>query len=99
YAAPETDLQRTLAAIWQEGLGVTQIGLDDDFFELGGNSLVAVQLASRVRDKFRIQLPLPTLFESPTVRLLSEAVEAALLEKVGSLSEEEAAALVATSTA
>lgn len=96
YSAPETDLQSALCAIWQDGLGVTQIGLDDDFFELGGNSLVAVQVASRVRDKFKIQLPLQTLFESPTVRLLAEAVEAVLLDKVGAMSEQEAAAMLAS---
>jgi len=99
YAEPGTDLEKALAALWQEALGVSQVGVDDDFFDLGGNSLVAVQLASRVRERYRIELPLPTLFESPTVRRLAANVEAALLEKVASMTDEEAAAMLAQTKA
>jgi len=95
YVEPATDLERRLARLWQEALGVSQIGAEDDFFDLGGNSLVAVQLASRIRDAFQIELPLPTLFERSTVRALAEVVEAAVLKRVESMSEAEAEGLLA----
>jgi phthiocerol/phenolphthiocerol synthesis type-I polyketide synthase E len=94
YAEPSSELEATLAGLWQEALGIAKIGVDDDFFELGGNSLVAVQLASRMRDHFQTELAIAVLFDNPTVRSLATVVEAALLEKVEALSEEEAAALL-----
>jgi acyl carrier protein len=87
---PETELERTLAALWQETLGVSPIGVEDDFFELGGNSLIAVQVASRVRERFQIELALPSLFEQPTVRRLAGLVEEALVKRVAAMSDEEA---------
>jgi phthiocerol/phenolphthiocerol synthesis type-I polyketide synthase E len=99
YVAPESDLEKALAVLWQEALGVTQVGVEDDYFELGGNSLVAVQLASRVREKFEVEVSLPALFESPTVRRLAQVVEAALLEKVERMSKGEAEAALAASPA
>jgi acyl carrier protein len=75
FLAPETEVERTIAKIWQEALGQQQIGLDDNFFELGGHSLVATSILSRVRNAFNIGLPLRVIFETPTVRSLSEHVE------------------------
>lgn len=72
YAAPETELQRTFAELWSSTLGVGDIGLDDDFFELGGNSLVAVQLAARIREVLSVTLPIAGLFDNPTIRTLAE---------------------------
>jgi acyl transferase domain-containing protein/acyl carrier protein len=96
YVAPSTELERLLAGLWQDALGMDQVGLDDDFFELGGNSLVAVQLASRVRAKFQVELPIASLFESPTVGKLAVMVEQALVDKAAALSDDEAAALMST---
>jgi acyl carrier protein len=75
FLAPETEVERTIAKIWQEALGQKQIGLDDNFFELGGHSLVATSILSRVRNAFNINLPLRVIFETPTVRSLSGHVE------------------------
>jgi acyl carrier protein len=97
YVAPRNELERRLADLWEEALGVSPVGVDDDFFELGGNSLVAVQLASRVRDRFQIELALPAVFEHPTVTVLAAMVEEALVAKIAGLSEAEAEALVAGS--
>jgi acyl transferase domain-containing protein len=72
YVAPETELQRALANFWSGSLGVVEIGLDDDFFELGGNSLVAVQLAARMRESLDVTLPISSLFDYPTLRSLAE---------------------------
>ncbi|MEU8180104.1 SDR family oxidoreductase [Micromonospora sp. NPDC049047] len=71
YVGPETDLQRKLADLWGAALGIAQIGIDDAFLELGGNSLVAVQLASRMRDTLGVELPIAILFDHPTVRSLA----------------------------
>jgi amino acid adenylation domain-containing protein len=74
---PRTPMEATLAAIWEEVLGVTRVGLDDDFFQLGGHSLRAVQLLARLRDASAIELPLRALFEAPTVRALALVAEPA----------------------
>ena len=64
YVAPQTDLQRQLAAIWAEVLKVEQVGLEDNFFELGGHSLLATQVISRIRQQLDVELTLRNLFEA-----------------------------------
>jgi amino acid adenylation domain-containing protein len=64
YVAPQTELQRQLAAIWAEVLKVEQVGLDDNFFELGGHSLLATQVISRIRQQLKVELTLRHLFEA-----------------------------------
>jgi amino acid adenylation domain-containing protein len=66
FAAPETELQRALCAVWEEVLGVAPVGIHDDFFALGGNSLIAIQLGCRIRSAFNVDLPIRTLFRKPT---------------------------------
>jgi acyl carrier protein len=75
YVAPQTEIQQTLASIWSEVLGVEQVGIFDKFFELGGHSLMATQVMSRVRQAFQVEIPLRTIFETPTIDKLSEAIE------------------------
>ena len=77
YVAPRTELERQLVALWAEILGTGLIGVDDDFFGLGGNSLVAVQLMSRVRSRLGARLPMRSLFEAPTVARMARLVETA----------------------
>jgi acyl transferase domain-containing protein/thioesterase domain-containing protein/acyl carrier protein len=67
FVGPKTPIERELAAMWSELLGVEEVGRNDDFFELGGQSLIAVRLFSRLRKKYSIDLPLATLFEAPTI--------------------------------
>ncbi|MCU1501643.1 MAG: polyketide/non-ribosomal peptide synthetase [Ilumatobacteraceae bacterium] len=67
YTAPATPIERELASLWRELLGVARVGRDDDFFELGGQSLIAVRLFTRMRKKYAVDLPLSTLFEAPTI--------------------------------
>jgi phthiocerol/phenolphthiocerol synthesis type-I polyketide synthase E len=95
YEATQSDLEQSLARIWEDLLGTSPIGANDSFFELGGNSLLATRLASRLRDTFPVEVPLRALFESTTVRELARLLESLLAEKVDSLSEEEAARLLA----
>lgn len=74
YVAPESEVQHLLTEIWRGAIGVDQIGIDDDFLELGGNSLIAVQLAARISERFRASVPVAQLFESRTVRRLAEVI-------------------------
>lgn len=75
-ARTPTATEARLMSIWAELLKVKQIGLDDDFFDLGGQSLMAIKTVSRIRDVFGVDLPLRTFFERPTVAGLAEAIDA-----------------------
>jgi len=77
YVAPRNATEKTIAEIWAGLLGVQPIGVLDDFFELGGHSLLATQLATRLRETFGVELPLPALFEAPTVAGHAARVQAA----------------------
>jgi acyl carrier protein len=74
--APETPHERALAAIWSDLLGTANVGLEDDFFDLGGHSLTATQLVSRVRTRLHVELPLRTVFEAPLLGDLARRVAA-----------------------
>lgn len=75
--------EEILAGIWSEVFGLSQVGLHDNFFSLGGHSLLALQVVSRVRHAFQIDLPQRSLFESPTVAELAERIEAAMKSGCG----------------
>ncbi|HSF42889.1 MAG TPA: condensation domain-containing protein, partial [Thermoanaerobaculia bacterium] len=78
---PRSLVELELVGLFEELLGVRTVGVTDDFFELGGHSLLATRLMSRVRERFRAELALRVLFESPTVAALAERVEEAVREK------------------
>ncbi len=80
FEPPATPTQDLVAGIWGEILGLERIGRRDQFFELGGHSLLATQVMSRVRAAFRIELPLRTLFDHPTVEAFASAIDRAGLE-------------------
>jgi amino acid adenylation domain-containing protein len=75
-AITHTPIQEILTGIWSQVLSVEYIGINDNFFDLGGHSLFATQVISRIRETFQIELPLRCLFESPTIRELSVSIEA-----------------------
>jgi acyl transferase domain-containing protein/acyl carrier protein len=75
YRRPTSDLERQIAHVWQQLLGVEQVGVDDNFFELGGHSLLAIQLAARLRERYRVDLPVESVFSAPTVASLAAEVE------------------------
>jgi surfactin family lipopeptide synthetase C len=75
YIAPRTPVEQSLSEIWADVLGVERVGVNDNFFELGGYSLLAVRLFVRIRKWSGIDLPLATLFKSPTVRALAELID------------------------
>ncbi|MFI9387345.1 SDR family NAD(P)-dependent oxidoreductase [Kutzneria sp. NPDC052558] len=74
-AEPVSALAATLCGIWAETIGVERVFVDDDFFELGGNSLVAVQLIARISREAGVRLPMRTLFDTPTVGGLAARIE------------------------
>jgi acyl carrier protein len=74
HVAPRTDAERRLAAIWQDLLGIKDIGIHDGFFELGGDSLIGVQVLSHIKKAFEVQLPSSVLYEGPTVESLAKLV-------------------------
>jgi amino acid adenylation domain-containing protein len=67
FVAPQTAAQELVAEVWSKVLGIERIGVRDNFFELGGHSLLATQIVVRLREIFRVDLPVGTLFEAPTV--------------------------------
>ncbi|MCP4661652.1 MAG: acyltransferase domain-containing protein, partial [bacterium] len=75
YVAPRNPLEELVAGIWEEVLGIETIGIHDDLFELGGNSLLATQLVSRVRDLFGVELSLREMNELRTPAELTAALE------------------------
>ncbi|MDF5730970.1 MAG: SDR family NAD(P)-dependent oxidoreductase, partial [Rhizonema sp. PD38] len=75
YVAPRNELEQTVANIWQQLLGIEEVGIYDNFFELGGHSLLATQLISRMRETFQVELPLNILFEESSVAGLAERIE------------------------
>jgi hypothetical protein len=89
YTAPRTLLEQTLRDIWSEVLGVSPVGVHADFFALGGQSLLAMQVMSRISTAFHVELSVATLFAQPTVAGLAVAVETALAEAVSALTEDE----------
>ncbi|HEX6042688.1 non-ribosomal peptide synthase/polyketide synthase, partial [Longimicrobium sp.] len=83
FAAPTTEAEALLVGMWRELLGIAEIGIHDDFFRLGGHSLLGLQLASRVREAFRVELPLRALFDAPTVAQLALVIEQLLGVEAG----------------
>jgi nonribosomal peptide synthetase DhbF len=79
YQAAQTPTEKRLVSIWKEILQIETIGRLDEFFELGGHSLTALQVASRVRDEFAIELPLRVLFDARVLSSLASEVDLALL--------------------
>ncbi|MFG1891659.1 SDR family oxidoreductase [Micromonospora sp. NPDC049051] len=98
YVEPSTDLERALAQLWSDTVGVEQIGAEDDFFDLGGNSLFAVQLVSRIRQRFSVDVSAAQLFDSRHVRGLGQVIEAALVAKISAMSDEQVAQTMGLTT-
>ena len=91
---PTTPLEEQLVAIVAPLLGLTQVGIDDNFFMLGGHSLLGTQVIMHVAETFGIDLSLRSLFEAPTVRLLAEEIEQLIIAKIEMMSDEEALRLL-----
>lgn len=85
YVAPDTEFEKMLASIWSEVLQIEKIGVHDNFLELGGNSLAAIRITSRVNNTFDLDLPLNTVFENPNIFQLAQHIEKSMLIMLGEI--------------
>jgi non-ribosomal peptide synthetase component F len=74
YRAPADPIEQTLAGIYAQILGVERVGVDDSFFDLGGNSLLAMRLATRIGTELGVDVPVQTIFDEPTVARLAQKI-------------------------
>ncbi len=102
FVEPRTAVETELAGIWAKFLRLNEVGVHDNFFELGGHSLLATQVVSRLRKAFNCEIPLRSLFESPTIAQLAEQIEGSmteterLLAEIEELSDEEVEIMLKT---
>jgi amino acid adenylation domain-containing protein len=99
FVAPRTPVEERIAGILAPLLGLDQVSMEDNFFFLGGHSLLGTQLIARVRGAFGVDLTLRSLFDAPTISALSAQVEALLLAKLEAMSEVEAQRLLEATVA
>ena len=95
FVAPRNPIEKRLATILSSLLNLNQVSINDNFFLLGGHSLLGTQLIARIRSAFGVDLTLRSLFESPTIADLSSEIEKLIIARVESMSEEEALQLLA----
>lgn len=88
YVPPSNDVERKLADIFQELLGIEPIGIYDNFFALGGDSLTGTVLISQIRKNFQVEIPVRSLFEAPTITELALVIEEILIEEIEQLSSD-----------
>ncbi len=94
YVAPSSELEHKIANLYQEVLGIEQVGIYDNFFELGGNSLIGIQVIAQLRKDLQLELSLRSLFEAPSVAGLALFIEEMILAELEELTEDEAQELV-----
>ncbi len=89
FAAPRTPIEDVIASVWAEVLGLDEVGVHHNFFSLGGHSLRATMVASRLRDAFGTPVQVRDIFENPTVAALALGVEQLLIDEIAAMSDEE----------
>jgi NAD(P)-dependent dehydrogenase (short-subunit alcohol dehydrogenase family)/acyl carrier protein len=94
--APRDETEQLIAQIWQDALGIDEVGIHDNFAELGGHSLLAIRIVTELRRAFQIDLPVRAMFDAPTVAALSRHIQEQLITEIESLSDEDARLLVAS---
>src|SRR6266568_4030991 len=95
FVAPRTAIEKRLATILSSLLNLNEVSVNDNFFLLGGHSLLGTQLLARIRSTFGVDLTLRALFESPTIAELGSEIESLIFARVENMSEEEALQLLA----
>jgi acyl carrier protein len=91
---PLTHIQQRLVSLWEELLGIQGVGIHDNFFDLGGHSVIVIQLVSRLREIFGVNVDPEAIFETADIAQLAEIVKLALFEQIESMTEEEAQAIL-----
>jgi acyl carrier protein len=95
YVAPQSETEQMIAKIWQEVLGLDEVGRHDNFFDLGGDSISALRVMSQISQSFQMEWPPIVLFEMPTIADLASHIEDSLIAEIEDLTEEEAELLLA----
>jgi acyl-CoA synthetase (AMP-forming)/AMP-acid ligase II/acyl carrier protein len=90
YTAPQTPLEETLAGIWAEVLDLERVGIHDNFFALGGDSLAGARVLARVRATYQVELPYNIIFREPTVAELAAIIEETFIREIEGFTEEQA---------
>jgi amino acid adenylation domain-containing protein len=99
FETPQSEIEQWLARFLAALLGTARVSRDDNFFNLGGHSLMGAQLIATVKQTFDVELPLRSLFDHPTIREISSEIDSLLQAKLNSMSDEEARRLLETSPA
>lgn len=94
YVPPSTDVERKLTELWQQTLHIDKVGIHDSFFELGGDSVLAVQILSLVRKTFGISINPQEAFQAFTIEQLAKQLELEIIKQIESMTEEEAERLL-----
>lgn len=87
FVEARNDIERTLVEIWRELLGVSEVGVHDSFFDLGGHSLIAVRMFAQVKRTFSVEFPISVLFEAPTIEACAALISEAMPEEEGGNAE------------
>ena len=90
YVAPRSSLEESVAAVWQERLGIDRISVNENFYQLGGDSLLATQIVAELREMFSIDLSLKQFFDKQTISGVAECIEELVIAEVASLSDAQA---------
>src|SRR5205085_8660120 len=96
--APRTKTEAAVAEGWAAVLSADSVPVDAGFFDLGGNSLLAVRLVARLRERFGLELPMTLVFERPTVQSIAGEIDRLLVAEIEALSDEDAERLLAETT-
>ncbi len=94
FVEPSNAVEHHIANLWQELLGINKIGVEDNFFDLGGHSLIATQIVSQLRQYFQVEISLSHIFAAPTIAELAVVIEDLLIGELEELTEDEAEKLV-----
>ncbi|MGW5786156.1 non-ribosomal peptide synthetase [Streptomyces sp. NPDC003757] len=94
YIAPRTDAERLVAEVFADLLGVERIGVEDDFFARGGNSLIAIRTIARIRSQLDVDIPVGGMFQFATVAALAAEIERLIMSEIDALSDEDAEQLL-----
>jgi len=90
FVAPRSSLEESVAAVWQERLGIDRISVNENFYQLGGDSLLATQIVAELREMFSIDLSLKQFFDKQTISGVAECIEELVIAEVSSLSDAQA---------
>ncbi|MBE9190287.1 SDR family NAD(P)-dependent oxidoreductase [Gloeocapsopsis crepidinum LEGE 06123] len=92
--APRNSIEAKIAKLFQETLGIDKVGIHDNFFDLGGNSLIGTQLVFQLQQEFQTNISIKLLFTAPSIAELALAIEDQMIEELNQLTDEEAAAIL-----